>query len=351
MSALDEETALEQARERLAELLEISLEDISIDRAIDNTPQLVAGANVFPVILKSASSAESVLQAIYYAQTHELVAKKRVLPIIVVPYMGEIGARLCKEAGLSWLDLSGNAHIRAPGLYVRIEGHPNRFKRPGRPSELFAPKSSRITRWLLMHPDQAFTQRELAQATGLDEGFTSKIVRALEEGTFIVREEPETGRGHGPIRVRDPDLMLDAWREDYSFSKHTIIEGHIAARSSDLLLRDLAARFDKSQVDYAATGLGAAWLLSHFAMFRIVTFYLKEYPNESLLRELAFRQEPRGANVWLVVPNDIGVFHGASIQDDICCVHPIQVYLDLKGHPERAPEAADQLRSQLLKSG
>lgn len=51
----------------------------------------------------------------------------------------------------------------------------------------------------------------------------------------------------------------------------------------------------------------------------------------------------RGANVWLVVPKDVGVFHGQRKVEDIQCVHPVQVYLDLKGHPERATEAADEL--------
>ena len=27
----------------------------------------------------------------------------------------------------------------------------------------------------------------------------------------------------GGIRARDPDLLLDAWREDYDFSKHDIV--------------------------------------------------------------------------------------------------------------------------------
>jgi len=30
-------------------------------------------------------------------------------------------------------------------------------------------------------------------------------------------------------------------------------------------------------------------------------------------------------------------------------VHPVQAYLDLKDQPERAKEAAEQLRSELLK--
>jgi len=33
------------------------------------------------------------------------------------------------------------------------------------------------------------------------------------------------------------------------------------------------------------------------------------------------------------------------------CVHPVQVYLDLKGHPERAKEAASMVRQERLKWG
>jgi hypothetical protein len=61
-----------------------------------------------------------------------------------------------------------------------------------------------------------------------------------------------------------------------------------------------------------------------------------------------FRSEERGANTWLVVPNDEGVFEGAEDRDGVPCVHPLQAYLDLKGQPERATEAAADLRKQLL---
>ena len=65
---------------------------------------------------------------------------------------------------------------------------------------------------------------------------------------------------------------------------------------------------------------------------------------------LGFRRESRGSNTWLVMPNDEGVFHGAQQVNGIRCVHPVQAYLDLKDHPERAREAADELRSRRLSS-
>lgn len=97
-----------------------------------------------------------------------------------------------------------------------------------------------------------------------------------------------------------------------------------------------------------ATGLAAAWQMTHFAAFRTATFFLADEPSPDLKGKLGFRDEPRGANLWLVVPNDAGVFHGAEPRDGIRCVHPVQAFLDLKGHPERAAEAAAQLRSEAL---
>ena len=118
--------------------------------------------------------------------------------------MGETGRRFCDENKLAWLDLSGNAHIKAPGLLIHVEGQPNRFKSAGRPANIFAPKSSRIARQLLIEPDRSFAQRELSRVTGLDEGHTSRIVHRLEESRLIVRDN------EGLLKPYDPNQLLDA---------------------------------------------------------------------------------------------------------------------------------------------
>jgi len=98
---------------------------------------------------------------------------------------------------------------------------------------------------------------------------------------------------------------------------------------------------------HAVTGLGAAWLYSHFAAFRTVSIYLAEWPDNKLLEQIGFRQTDSGANVWLVIPKDPDVFHAVQPVADIPCVHRIQTWLDLKFHPERAEEAAAELRTTL----
>ncbi|MEN8151654.1 MAG: type IV toxin-antitoxin system AbiEi family antitoxin [Planctomycetota bacterium] len=281
------------------------------------------------------------------AADRSLVAAREIgagaIPLVAVPFMGEVGRRRCRQAEVCWLDLSGNAHMVAPGLRVLVEGRPNRFKRRGRPANAFAPKSARIARWLLLHPHRVMSQREIARATDMDEGFTSRIVAKLESDRLVRRP-----RGGG-VQVSDPGLLLDAWREVYDFSKHHVRRGHVPARSGDALLRQLSRAFVREGIEHAATGLGAAWLLARFATFRVVTLYLRQEPAPQLLEKASFHEEPRGANVWLVLPNDDGIFHGSAERDGIRCVHPVQVYLDLQDHPERAGDAARQLRADLLK--
>ena len=302
-----------------------------------------AGNSTFVVECKTIGAASSVAMAVRSVKEFAERIKKKNIPLVAVPYMGEVGRKICDEAGVSWLDLSGNAHLRAPGLRVSIEGKPNLFKRPGRPRSVFAPKSSRIARWLLMEPERKFSQRELSGISGLDEGFTSRIVHQLEEQGLVLRDAKRA------VKVADFDALLDAWREAYDFSGHHIVRGHIAARSSDDVLRHLAAGLKESNVEHAVTALAGAWLLDPFSGFRLVVFYIGKLPSVDAQQRMGFREEKHGENVWLVVPDDEGVFHGAIERDAIRCVHPVQVYLDLKNHPERAAEAAEHLRHDIWK--
>jgi hypothetical protein len=330
--------------ETLAGLLGVGLGDLELRREDSSGADLVisAAGMTFVVEVKATTSASVIARATQQVQQYTSRIRRRTVPLVVVPFMGEVGRKVCEEAGVGWLDLSGNAHIIAPGIRIIVDGKPNRFRSAGRPLNLFAPKSSRIVRWLLIHPTEYLSQREIARSTGLDEGFVSRLVSRLEKEEYVVRDE------RGAVRPKDPALLLDAWREAYRFVKHTIYYGHVAARSGDALLRFVGDTLTEQGIKYAATGLAGAWALTRFATFRITTVYLPDDPSRALLERLGFLEDPRGANLWLVVPNDAGVFQGVADIDGIRCVHPVQVYVDLKDHPERASEAAERLRTELL---
>jgi hypothetical protein len=193
-----------------------------------------------------------------------------------------------------------------------------------------------------MHPERGFLQREISKGAGVDEGLTSRVVRWLEVRELVVKD------ARGACRAKDPAALLDAWHEAYDFNRHRVVRGILGARSPDEVMQGLAKALERRRVGYAMTGLSGAWLLTQHAMFRTVTVLLREEARPPLLGDLGVIDEPRGANVWLVAPTDDAVFIGSRSEHGLSCAHPLQVYLDLKAHSERAAEAAAEVRRRYL---
>ena len=339
-----EAIAVRQTADRLAEILGVSELAERSNAGGQWDAVFAVGGLSFVLEWKSAGAPGHVAAAIRTLARAKHSFPHEVIPLLAVPYMGEAAQALCERAELPWLDLSGNARIIVSGIFYQNLGNPNRFRRVGRPESAFGPKGARITRRLLMEPAKPLMQRTLAAVTGLNEGHTSRIVGKLREAGLV-------HRGEGGIRVTDPNALLAAWREDYRFDRHHVIRGHIAAGGGDQLIQAIAGVLSRIEEPYAATALPAAWMWTRYAGFRLATVYLPTLPSAALMEELGFREDARGANTWLVVPNDEGVFDGASLVDGIRCVHPVQAYVDLKNHPERAVEAAEELLRRLLVRG
>lgn len=264
------------------------------------------------------------------------------MPLLVVPYMTRAGAEAAARAMVNWLDLSGNAHIRAGERYVHVEGRPSQFRSRGRPSSPFAPKSARVARALLIDPQRWWRQTELVEATDLDDGSVSRIVRRLDEEQLLERH------GRRELRPRDPALMLDAWAQDYRFDRHDIVAGHMSGSGIEVA-RQVADRLKAQDIHHAFTGLPAAWVMDRFAQFRLNTVYVAGDPRLAA-KNIEMRLGPKGANMQLVGPGDSGIFIGEEDHDGLNCVTAAQTYLDLLHLPERAPDAAQHLRDRYLKA-
>ena len=339
------------ALERLAEIFEVP--DLAQDTMVDgySIRDLLWDAvcsvrgHSFGLIWKRYGSLGHLAGPIYHLGSESQRSfDHEVIPILAVPFMGPSSREACARAQLPWLDLSGNARIVTSNIFYQNIGNPNRFRQPGRPASAFGPRGSRVARRLLMDPSKVVRQRDLASSTGLDEGHVSRIVGKLLETGLVER-------GDEGISAVDANALLDAWREDYRFDRHHVIRGHIPASGGDTLTHSIGEALSKTEEPYAATALPAAWLWTRFAPFQLVTVYISTLPSPGLKKDLGFQEEAAGANTWLVVPNDEGVFHGAEPVDGIPCVHPVQAIVDLKNHPEGSSEATAELRRRLLWRG
>ena len=345
---------IDSAIERLALLHQVELQAIKVEKppkgsSIDVLVNVDQGLSFheFRYSLKysSSSSVASILAAVDSLKRYQELDDQRskVRPLVVVPYMGKTGSRRLLEQRISWFDLSGNAHIWEPLFVVHIDGLPNKFKKPGPIASAFSPKASRIAHCLLLEYPRFHSQRDIAALAMMDPGYTSKVFARLRASNFIESNDA------GQVRARDPNLVLDAWHEVYDFSKHRIIKAHMPVRSSNELVAKVSSvLWEHLDSPSPATGLAAAWLLTRFADFRVASFYLRERLVSGQLEKMGMHEQERGANVWLIEPKDEGVFRQGLDVRNICLVNPIQVYLDLKGHPERSREAAEEIRRQLL---
>lgn len=294
------------------------------------------------VVWRATSGAANILLAIRQLARHW---PTRTVPVLVVPYMGATGAELCRQQGVSWFDLSGNADLKGPGLTIRFQGNANQHPRRGRPASVFAPRSVRVARLLIQNPEQVFSQKEMADRTGLDAGFVSRIVRGLEESGLVKRE----GR---KIQAGGRSDLLMAWRDAADFSANRIITGrldHLANENEFVAIyRKVMEALRDYEADYLATGLGAVHLLTGFSEFNHGVFYLREEPGAALRDSLPFQETAGEGNIWLVVPKDDGVFEGAVDGDGFRCAHPAQVFVDLKDMPGPVEKAGQMLRERAM---
>lgn len=341
-----------EAVEKIPELLSDHLQ-LEVEEVIEQHVQAGAGESRVPDLIialdgikfeieyKHRSRAEQVGQAIRAIRQWERGGESSI-PLIVVPYMGDVGRKLCGKAKIPWMDLSGNAWIHSGMIRVSVLGRENKFKSRGRKANLFAPKSARIVRILLVDHGQSYSQQELAELADVDPGHVSRVVRRLEDAGLVERG---TGRR---LSVRDPDLLLDTWLEEYDLTDHAVRRGHIAVRKPEEALDRLDQIFKHGGVSYALTGLPAAWLYVRHAGYRLITLFVDSWPEAALLGEAGWRNQEQGGNVWILRPNDPGIFYGTAERDGYPCVSVVQAYLDLRQLPERANEAAEALREKRL---
>lgn len=259
---------------------------------------------------------------------------RRAYPLLVVTYMSEMGRNICREEHVNWIDLCGNAYLKIPPIAIQIEGKPNKFPARGKPPNVFRGKSQRLIRALLASADQPLRHGELVARTKLDKAQVSRLLQQLMADGSVARDEDS-------FRVTERDRLLAAWRTAYDFSAHELLQGHIPGATPEKRLDALKNALGTRGIRHAFSGLSAAQAYTRmFMTYGVITVYVDRMPEKEILDELLFVPEPRGSNLWLVVPEDPAMMNTLREVDGLPMVSPIQTYLDLKAHPEGAETVA-----------
>jgi hypothetical protein len=265
---------------------------------------------------------------------------KNAYPVIIAPYISELGKEICKKIGIGFLDLSGNAYLDFNSFYLEIEGKPNKFKTSGKLTGLFNPKGERVLRfYLLRGKEDSLNYREIAREVSVSLGQVSKVNKKLDELGFW--EESEGAR------ALDKTKLLDLWRDNYRFERNRILNFY-SMRQIPQIEKQIAEFCGANGINYAFTLFSGGNRLAPFTRYNVATSYFTG-DVEKIKRELELKEVPSGANLQIIIPYDEGVYYKAQEVDSIKVANPIQIYLDLCNHKGRGREQAEFLRERVIK--
>lgn len=206
---------------------------------------------------------------------------------------------------------------------------------------VFAPKSSRILRVLLVNLGRDWDERDLAAEAQVSSGLVHYVCKTLIELGFAARDK------RNRIVIVDPMRMLRRWAAYHDYDRaNKFLEYYTFEKEIDQFVQKIAG----VDLRYALSGLAGAWLVAPYVRPVDVHLYI---PSLNIVSQFAEKLElnptPSGGNVKFVLPYDEGVFYGAYEVRGVKVVSNVQLYVDLYNFPARGEEAASQLLEVLLK--
>ena len=265
--------------------------------------------------------------------------KANVYMALVAPYISPRSAEACRQAGVGYADLAGNCNL-VLGLSVVIrEGRPNPYqqKRPLR--SVYGAKATRVLRVLLSDPPRRRKLQALADEAGVSIGLVHKVKSVLWEMEWI--ESDDTG-----LYLSRPDLLVADWVENYSIRQNTVHEFYSFDSVADIEHR-VASACEVLGARYAFTGFSAGARLAPSVRYKRVMVYVAA-AVERVAAEAGLKPVDSGANVWLIVPYDEGVFYNSRGVEGASVVSPVQAHLDLTCLRGRGQEGAEAILREEL---
>jgi len=260
--------------------------------------------------------------------------------LVIAPYMSPAVRERLQEAGLAYLDLTGNARLelQKPGLFIETQGarsNPDRSERPAR--SLRGTKAGKIVRALLEAMDPPGV-RDLADRLRIDPGYISRVFALLDSEALIER------RGRGRITRVDWERLLRRWAEEAPLDSRGEQATYLEPRGVQSLLSKLGS----FEPRYAITGTLAASQFAPIAPPRLATVYVEGAAAAS--EKLGLRAAESGANVLLIEPNDDTVFENTTQKGPLTIVAVAQAAVDLLTSPGRGPAEAEELIAWMAKN-
>lgn len=315
------------------------------DRGVDILAHInVAGRRRALVCeVKASGQPRHVRMALLQLRDHVAHVGDGATPIFIAPYLSAEAQALCREHGVGFLDLEGNARLVFDGVFIErlVAGKPPAERRDLK--SIFKPKSAQVLRVMLRDPRRAWRVAELAEVADVSLGHVSNVSTALRDREWA-RVAPEG------LSLSEPDALLDAWRDAYELPAGKRLTFYTTLHGSAFESAAGQAFGTANETGHAIfASFSAAQWLAPYARTGSQYFYADEAGLDALRYDLKLSTTSKGENVVVTLLKDRGLFRDAvGPASGFICTSPVQTYLDLTAAGERGREAADHLRQERL---
>jgi hypothetical protein len=253
-----------------------------------------------------------------------------------------------EAAGCAYADGTGAAHIDVPGLYIHVEGRPNRRQLVTSTPAGIGVVGVRTVQALLAEPERHWSAPDLAAAAACSIGEAHRVLTRLQtEGLVTAQGRKRTLRRTVP----KPGDLLD-WLATVP-SARRIRErqyAYIYAADPAKLTTMISAHGFHGKLEYAFTGVAAAHIYGAKVTTAIPITMLRIAPTVPLADACRILQaEPvdSGPNVMLVRDlGEVGI-HGRQFNGPAPLAPVTRVWLDMLDEP-RGEDAAALFREALI---
>jgi hypothetical protein len=269
--------------------------------------------------------------------------------LIVADETTAAARRSLANAGHSYVDSRGFAHLEMPGLYVHIE--PARSTSAASPSSdvgriRLSGKAGVVAQALLLYPGRAWKVFELAEAASVSVGLTHGVLRRLELDRIVVSE----GSGPATVRyVRERGALLDLLAEELRDRGVRTLRVFVLSRDPGELASIVSGRLENGGIRHSVTGAAAADIYApSLTAVPIVDVWLgSEQSLNQALEALGAERAESGHNVTLRQARDDVPLAMSRHVGSVSVANPVRVYVDVLRDPRRGAEQAEQLRAHL----
>lgn len=335
----------------IAQVPAVKLEGIEVEQShADHPIDILAHLRVYDSShllvceVKSSGQPRHVRMALLQLRNYVAHLGTDATPVLIAPYLSPQAQALCREQGVGFLDLQGNARLVFDAVFIErlVSGKPRAEHRQLK--SLFKPKSAQVLRVMLRDPNRPWRVAELAAESNVSLGHVSNVRTGLLDREWAQISD----KG---LFISQPAALLNAWRDEYEapagkrMAFYTTLHGGALEDAARQILRAGPA---KGHAVFAS--FSAAHWLAPYGRTGIQYFYADHAGLEDLRNALKLSMSPKGENVIVAIPDDPGLFlDTVEPVRGAVCTSPVQTYLDLTREGERGQEAAEHLRQEKLK--